>query len=62
MWCATSPRLNGIGGVYCEDGDIAELAQDGTMSAGVKAYSLDEVAAVRLWEWSEEITGIAFRM
>ncbi|WP_163151770.1 SDR family NAD(P)-dependent oxidoreductase [Bradyrhizobium uaiense] len=24
IWCATSPRLNGVGGVYCEDFDIAK--------------------------------------
>ncbi|WP_192347344.1 SDR family NAD(P)-dependent oxidoreductase [Algoriphagus sp. Y33] len=62
VWCATSPQLNGIGGVYCEDGDIAELAQDSAMSAGVKAYSLDKAAAGRLWKWSEEITGVEFSM
>jgi hypothetical protein len=26
VWCATSPLLNNIGGVYCEDVEIAELA------------------------------------
>ena len=25
VWCATSPMLNNIGGVYCENADIAEL-------------------------------------
>jgi hypothetical protein len=24
IWCATSPQLAGMGGVYCEDVDIAE--------------------------------------
>ena len=24
VWCATSPQLDGMGGVYCEDVDIAE--------------------------------------
>ena len=23
VWCATSPQLDGMGGVYCEDVDIA---------------------------------------
>ena len=26
VWTATSPQLNGVGGVYCEDCDIAEPA------------------------------------
>ena len=25
VWCATSPKLADVGGVYCEDADIAEL-------------------------------------
>lgn len=60
VWCATSPMLNAIGGVYCEDGDIAGLSHATGMSAGIKAYSLDETSAARLWEWSEDITGIEF--
>ncbi|MDJ1482239.1 SDR family NAD(P)-dependent oxidoreductase [Cytophagaceae bacterium YF14B1] len=62
VWCATSPKLNAIGGVYCEDGEVAELASDTNMSAGVKSYSLDEVSARRLWTWSEELTGISFKI
>jgi NAD(P)-dependent dehydrogenase (short-subunit alcohol dehydrogenase family) len=61
VWCATSPLLNTIGGVYCEDGDIAELAKENTVgSFGVELYSLDEVNAKRLWNLSEEMTGITF--
>lgn len=62
VWCATSPLLNTLGGVYCEDGDVAPLASDTSMSVGVKAYSLDEVNAKRLWTLSEELTGITFKM
>ncbi|MDJ1502810.1 SDR family NAD(P)-dependent oxidoreductase [Xanthocytophaga agilis] len=62
VWCATSPKLTTIGGVYCEDGEVAELASDTSMSAGVKSYSLDEVSARRLWTWSEELTGISFKI
>ena len=25
LWCATSPLLDGLGGVYCEDCDVAEV-------------------------------------
>ncbi|NML36938.1 SDR family NAD(P)-dependent oxidoreductase [Chitinophaga sp. G-6-1-13] len=55
VWCATSPLLDNIGGVYCEDGDIAA-------SANVKSYSQDETNAKRLWTLSEEMTGITFNI
>lgn len=61
VWCATSPLLQNIGGVYCEDVDIARMAQEHEISAGVKSYSLDENHAKRLWAWSEKMTGIAFQ-
>ncbi|WP_080903074.1 SDR family NAD(P)-dependent oxidoreductase [Parabacteroides sp. Marseille-P3160] len=60
VWCATTPLLDSIGGVYCEDADIAPLASDSEMSPGVKRYSLDEADAKRLWKWSEEVSGISF--
>jgi len=60
IWCASSPLLDEIGGVYCEDVDIAELASDSSISKGVKLYSLDENNAKRLWKLTEEMTGISF--
>lgn len=62
VWCATSPLLSNIGGVYCEDSDVTELASDSSMSSGVKPYSLSEENAKRLWKLSEEITGIPFQV
>jgi NAD(P)-dependent dehydrogenase (short-subunit alcohol dehydrogenase family) len=62
IWCATSPLLNTIGGVYCEDCDIAVLASDTAPSYGVKDYSLDEMNAKKLWQLSEEMTHIAFKV
>lgn len=62
IWSATSKLLNNIGGVYCEDSDIAGLASDTEMSAGIKRYSLDETNAKRLWTISEELTDITFKM
>jgi NAD(P)-dependent dehydrogenase (short-subunit alcohol dehydrogenase family) len=59
-WCATSPMLDGMGGVYCEDCDIAEVADEPSVSGGVRSYSLDEAAAKRLWRWTEGVTGITF--
>jgi NAD(P)-dependent dehydrogenase (short-subunit alcohol dehydrogenase family) len=60
IWCATSPLLNHLGGVYCEDADVATLAVGPEMSAGVKPYSVDAAAAKRLWQLTEELTGISF--
>ena len=63
VWCATSPMLNNIGGVYCEDSDIAELVidnTDGKTTARVQSYSQDQNNAKRLWKLSEEMTGIPF--
>jgi NAD(P)-dependent dehydrogenase (short-subunit alcohol dehydrogenase family) len=62
VWCATSPMLDNIGGVYCEDADVAELASETSVSGGVKRYSLDETHAKRLWTLSEEMTGIVFNV
>ena len=59
VWCATSPLLTSIGGVYCEDVDIAPLSLNQGLSAGVKPYSLDVADAKRLWRWTEERTGIS---
>ena len=62
VWCATSPMLNHIGGVYCEDADIAGLAHEPSFSNGVRSYSLDINKAKRLWALSEEMTGIPFEL
>lgn len=62
IWCATSALLNNVGGVYCEDADIAELASETSMSKGVKLYSLDKTNAKRLWAMSEEMTGFTFNI
>lgn len=70
VWCATSPLLNNIGGVYCEDADIAVLDEGNMLHrydepwtlAGVKPYSLSAADAKRLWALSEEMTGITFNL
>lgn len=59
VWCATSPRLDGMGGVYCADCDIAR-ALPGDESAelhGVRPHATDPIAAGRLWQLSEQLTG-----
>lgn len=59
MWCATSRQLDGMGGVYCEDCDIAELVPDDSkLLRGVRRWAVDANAAKALWDVSETITGV----
>jgi NAD(P)-dependent dehydrogenase (short-subunit alcohol dehydrogenase family) len=58
VWCATSPQLDGKGGVYCEDCDIAELTTDAELPRGVRPWAVDLDAAERLWTVSAELTGV----
>jgi len=68
VWCATSQLLNEIGGVYCEDADIAELdlgnikhlMSEPSTLRGVRPYSVDEINAKRLWRLSEKMLDITF--
>jgi len=61
VWCATSPKLAGMGGVYCEDCDIAKgLAADSTDHLGVMPWAYDAEAAERLWALSERLIGVRF--
>ncbi|MEC0264864.1 oxidoreductase [Paenibacillus anseongense] len=59
VWCATSPRLEGLGGVYCVNCEIAPLLpNDESMERfGVRPRAIDPVAAGRLWQLSEQLTG-----
>jgi len=56
LWCATSPQLQGLGGVYCLDADIAPI--DSPDAPGVATWACDEVLAERLWALSEQLTGV----
>ncbi|MFF0186328.1 SDR family NAD(P)-dependent oxidoreductase [Streptomyces sp. NPDC005244] len=58
VWAATSPRLDGLGGVYCEDCDIAEPAPADGSRTGVKPHATDPEQATRLWALSAELTGV----
>jgi NAD(P)-dependent dehydrogenase (short-subunit alcohol dehydrogenase family) len=57
LWAATSPQLAGVGGVYCEDGDIARPAAPGT-PGGVSPHATDPDQARRLWDLSADLTGV----
>lgn len=56
VWAATSPQLDGRGGVYLEDCDIAPVS-DGT-GPGVSPHAIDPGEAERLWRLSAELTGV----
>jgi NAD(P)-dependent dehydrogenase (short-subunit alcohol dehydrogenase family) len=59
IWCATSSDLDGRGGVYCEDVDIAALvAGDDPRGEGVRPWAVDPEMAERLWTLSVELTGV----
>ncbi|MET4922584.1 SDR family NAD(P)-dependent oxidoreductase [Streptomyces sp. PSRA5] len=58
VWAATSPQLAGAGGVYCEDCDIAETADEADSKGGVRTYATDPEQAARLWTLSAELTGV----
>lgn len=67
VWCAVSPLLNNISGVYCEDCDIAVLDSDDpedfssrTKTQGLQPYAVDRENAQRLWTLSEELNGLEF--
>jgi NAD(P)-dependent dehydrogenase (short-subunit alcohol dehydrogenase family) len=57
-WAATSPKLEGLGGVYLEDCEVAEVNPDLGSGAGVRPHAIDPEAAQRLWALSAELTGV----
>ena len=59
VWAAVSPQLDGMGGLYCEDCDIATVDHGDTPSfAGVRPHALDPDQAERLWALSARLTGL----
>ncbi len=59
VWAATSPKLEGMGGVYCEDCDVAAIVEE-TGGSGVRRYAIDPALAEQLWTRSEAWTGVKF--
>ena len=57
LWCATSPDLNGLGGVFCEDCDIAKRKSEVDESMqryfGVADWAVNTDEGSRLWEATE---------
>ena len=58
LWCATNPSLNNIGGVFCEDCDIAKIKSEVDESMqryfGVADWAVDVDEATKLWELTEK--------
>lgn len=62
VWCAVSPLLDSMGGVYCENCNIGEVVGDEPPPAsGVYPHIRDEEIAQALWTKSEELTGVTFQ-
>ena len=58
VWCATSPQLDGSGGVYCENCDIAPMTCTASRTGfGVRQWAVDRDLAERLWGLSENLAG-----
>jgi NAD(P)-dependent dehydrogenase (short-subunit alcohol dehydrogenase family) len=69
VWCATSPQLDGLGGVYCENCDIGPVISepigqtsmaDGAHLRGVMPYAVDPKNADQLWGLSEQLLDLKF--
>ncbi|WP_431032026.1 SDR family NAD(P)-dependent oxidoreductase [Streptomyces sp. P6-2-1] len=59
VFAATSPLLDGLGGLYLEDCEVAVPADEAPEgSGGVKDWAIDPGQAARLWTLSAERTGI----
>lgn len=54
LWAATSPKLDGLGGVYCEDTDIAPLANEQSQRwEHAREWICNDESAEKLWAMSE---------
>ncbi len=59
IWCATSPQLESIGGVYCADCDISPIVEnDSPQVNGVRRWAINPSMAEQLWTLSEKLTGV----
>ena len=61
-WAASSPELKDLGGVYCEDCNVASEKTDEGSTSGISSHALDAEAARRLWALSENWVGESFSL
>ncbi|MCL2509718.1 MAG: SDR family NAD(P)-dependent oxidoreductase [Methanomassiliicoccaceae archaeon] len=60
VWCAVSPQLDGMGGIYCEDCDIAQSVPENSRGEkGVWPWATDEKKAAEFWSLCERYTGVS---
>jgi len=56
LWAATSDALADIGGLYCEDCDVSDLAtEDSPRFFGVSPWAVNEESAMKLWDLTEQM-------
>jgi len=56
VWCATSPQLEGKGGLYCADCAISPITpNDSDLQTGVRQHAIDPTTAKALWDLSEKL-------
>lgn len=61
VWAGVVAPVETVGGLYCEDCHVAELAEDASqIRAGVRSYALDPAHAQALWALSEKLVGETF--
>ncbi|KQX46839.1 oxidoreductase [Paenibacillus sp. Root444D2] len=61
VWCAVNKQLDGMGGVYCENVDIARaVPADSPQPPGVRPWATNPEFAEQLWELSEDLIGVKF--
>jgi NAD(P)-dependent dehydrogenase (short-subunit alcohol dehydrogenase family) len=60
IWAGVVAAADVVGGRYCEDCHVAELAEGSEIRGGVRAYALDPDHAKALWAKSEEMVGERF--
>ena len=62
LWAAWVADAEAIGGRYCEDCHVAEVASIPGVWGGVRPYALDPQRAQALWRKSEELVGERFNV
>ena len=60
VWAAVVADAADVGGRYCEDCHVAEIATSPTLRRGVQPYALDQARADALWTLSEKMVGERF--
>jgi len=60
VWAATAPELDGHGGIYLEDCQIAKPKVTDDQDGGYAAHAVDPESAKRLWALSERLVGESF--